>query len=224
MTTVDGGEDRDGRCGARKRQGFGNCTQRAGWGTSHPGSGPCKLHGGATSAHVRKAERERAEAAVLTFGLRREGVLPEQILLEETQWTAGHVAWLRAEVQQLERQELTWGRAEMKDGVVTYKAGEPVIVKLFVQQQRHLMLVAKAAADAGVSERLVKLAEAQGQLLAEGLRWLVLTVAEQWPSPELGVLLRDTSKLMLAHLAAGAVPVVEGDWAAADVSTIEGAT
>lgn len=36
-------------CGARKRQGDdgGICTQKAGWGTDHPGQGRCKLHGGA---------------------------------------------------------------------------------------------------------------------------------------------------------------------------------
>lgn len=34
-------------CGAKKRQGTGVCTQKAGWGTDHPGSGRCKLHGGA---------------------------------------------------------------------------------------------------------------------------------------------------------------------------------
>lgn len=33
-------------CGAKKRQGEGNCTRPAGWGTDHVGFGPCKLHGG----------------------------------------------------------------------------------------------------------------------------------------------------------------------------------
>ena len=36
------------RCGARKKQGPGRCTQKAGWGTVHVGQGKCKLHGGAT--------------------------------------------------------------------------------------------------------------------------------------------------------------------------------
>lgn len=33
-------------CGAKKKQGEGFCTQRAGWGTDHVGDGRCKLHGG----------------------------------------------------------------------------------------------------------------------------------------------------------------------------------
>jgi hypothetical protein len=35
-------------CGAKKRQGEGHCTRPAGWGTPHPGYGPCKLHGGSS--------------------------------------------------------------------------------------------------------------------------------------------------------------------------------
>ncbi len=34
------------KCGAKKRQGSGKCTQPAGWGTDHTGEGKCKLHGG----------------------------------------------------------------------------------------------------------------------------------------------------------------------------------
>jgi len=34
-------------CGKKNRQGL-PCARPAGWGTPHPGSGPCKLHGGST--------------------------------------------------------------------------------------------------------------------------------------------------------------------------------
>lgn len=36
-------------CGGKKRQGPGNCTQRAGWGTDHPKEGRCKLHAGCST-------------------------------------------------------------------------------------------------------------------------------------------------------------------------------
>jgi len=49
MTVADFSTGHDGpRCGSRKRQGDGTCTQVAGWGTDHVGEGPCKLHGGST--------------------------------------------------------------------------------------------------------------------------------------------------------------------------------
>jgi len=41
---ISGGQ----QCGARKHQGAGLCAKPAGWGTSHPGFGSCKLHGGST--------------------------------------------------------------------------------------------------------------------------------------------------------------------------------
>lgn len=52
----------DKSCGARKKQGDGTCTQAAGWGTTHPGIGRCKLHGGATPQQKAGAARTRAEA------------------------------------------------------------------------------------------------------------------------------------------------------------------
>ena len=65
---------RDGpRCGAKKHQGDGTCTQVAGWGTDHVGEGPCKLHGGSTrsvakGSRLRLVER-KARAVMETYGL-----------------------------------------------------------------------------------------------------------------------------------------------------------
>lgn len=66
MTTESNGPGHDGRalCGGQLRQRDGTCTQAAGWGTSHPGVGRCKLHGGSTSTHVAAAQRVRAEETV----------------------------------------------------------------------------------------------------------------------------------------------------------------
>lgn len=50
-------------CGAKVRKGTATCRQPAGWGTSHPGVGACKLHLGTTSQATARAEelaRERA--------------------------------------------------------------------------------------------------------------------------------------------------------------------
>src|SRR5689334_21056250 len=46
MTAPKPGKSLDGtRCGRKTKSG-GRCTQPAGWGTDHVGSGACKLHGG----------------------------------------------------------------------------------------------------------------------------------------------------------------------------------
>jgi hypothetical protein len=54
------------RCGAKKRQGEDGetCTQMAGWGTEHPGTGHCKLHGGNTRNQRVAAANEIAEREV----------------------------------------------------------------------------------------------------------------------------------------------------------------
>jgi len=47
-------------CGAKKRQGTGNCARPAGWGTGHVGFGSCKLHGGSTVNGGKAAEKQEA--------------------------------------------------------------------------------------------------------------------------------------------------------------------
>lgn len=51
-------------CGGPKRQSDGVCTRPAGWGTPHPGTGRCKLHGGSTQSHVKAAQAAQAQALV----------------------------------------------------------------------------------------------------------------------------------------------------------------
>lgn len=49
-------------CGAKKRQGEGNCTRPAGWGTDHVGQGRCKLHfGNNPIKHGRYSSIKRAD-------------------------------------------------------------------------------------------------------------------------------------------------------------------
>jgi hypothetical protein len=54
--------------------------------------------------------------AVRTLGLPVD-VDPGKALLDEIHWTAGHVAWLREKVQELEAEELVWGKTQHDDGV-----------------------------------------------------------------------------------------------------------
>lgn len=39
---------------------------------------------------------------------------PARVLLDEIHWMAGHVAWLREKVQELEADELIWARSSTK--------------------------------------------------------------------------------------------------------------
>lgn len=161
-------------CGARKRQGTGNCTRPAGWGTTHAGQGTCKLHGGAARSHQTKADRLNAIAAVQTFGLPRT-VDPRQALLEEVHRTAGHVEWLRIQVASLSEEAVGWGVTESsvsdKEGrSVKQEARAHIWVELYQKERRHLVDVCKAAISAGIEERRVRVAEQQGELLAGAIR------------------------------------------------------
>lgn len=70
-------------CGAKKRQGGGTCTQKAGWGTDHVGKGRCKLHGGVsgTLTHGRYSQVSDKRLAQLIEEIRNDpnplDVVPE---------------------------------------------------------------------------------------------------------------------------------------------------
>jgi hypothetical protein len=174
MATAEDADGHDRYCGANKRQGEGTCHRPAGWGTDHPGAGRCKLHGGSTPDHKKAAKVELARRAVDTYGLPRE-VTPDVALLEEVHRTAGHVAWLAEVVAKIEHDDLVWGKTEEAEktatefsGVdTTYKAVPNIWLTLYQQERKHLAAVAKAAIDAGIAERQVRIAEQQGQMLAK---------------------------------------------------------
>src|SRR5690242_14754665 len=113
------------RCGGPRRQAEGTCAQAAGWGTPHPGIGRCKLHGGSTPSHVAAAQAEMARRAMETYG-RKADTNPVDALLDEVRWTAGHVAWLRDRIRELEQDALTWGLTEKVDKGATEFAGTDI--------------------------------------------------------------------------------------------------
>jgi len=89
MTDAEPAIIRDGKCGGKKKQGDGTCTQPAGWGTPHAGTGRCKLHGGCSPASVTAGLNEQAarELALLD-------VEPVTNALEELARLAGQaVRW-----------------------------------------------------------------------------------------------------------------------------------
>lgn len=135
----------------------------------------CRMHLGKKAADV--ISEAEARKAVATYGLRRD-IAATDALLEEVQWTAGHVAWLREKVAEIKAADLVWGMTEQAeknatefDGTDTTYAAKPnVWLQLYMAERKHLLDVTKAAISVGIEERRVKLAEAQGALLNEVLR------------------------------------------------------
>ncbi|MDQ0756090.1 hypothetical protein [Arthrobacter sp. B3I4] len=123
------------------------------------------------------AARETMTKAVRTLGLPID-VDPGKALLDEIHWTAGHVAWLRDKVQELQDDDLVWGRASTEVGIgpegpidkTTEKADASVWYQLYLKEREHLAKVCSLALRAGIEERKVKLAESQGLLVADAIR------------------------------------------------------
>lgn len=165
--------NREGKAGQR-------CTQRR-----MRFQNVCQAHGGKapqnTAAARRRYAEENARRAVQTYGLKIETTATEA-LLDEVQWTAGHVAWLRERVQAIETEtlesgqqsELVWGTTRRKTGGEdwgeTEEAAPNVWLKLYQQERKHLVDVCQAAIKAGIEERRVRLAEQQGALVAQAIR------------------------------------------------------
>lgn len=151
-----------------------------------PGAPTCRFHGSANARSRQAAARRLAEAEaarqVATLGLPID-ITPTDALLEEVRWTAGHVAWLRGKVAELDPEPgrvtddghnpgtaLTWGTTKVKiggdDAGITAEAKPSIWYELYARERDHLVKVAGAALKAGVEERRVRLAEQQGDLVA----------------------------------------------------------
>lgn len=124
----------------------------------------CRMHGGASPNAKAAAERrlaaERAANAIEKFGGRRD-IDPAAALLEEVHRTAGHVSWLESQIAE--------GQVDIAQS--TLRGVEPSVwMQLYNTERNRLIAVTKAALDAGIAERQVQLAEAQGLMLASVIR------------------------------------------------------
>ena len=135
------------------------------------GHDKCRMHAGVKAEQVK--QRVSAQRSVATYGLPLE-VDPHDALLAEVHRTAGHVQWLGQVIADLDQGALNWGMTREKDGGddrgTTWEAAPPVWVKLYQDERAHLVRVAKAAIDAGIDERRVRLAEEQGQVIVQVLK------------------------------------------------------
>jgi len=178
MIDLEGCERGDYHCHGRRRgldrltdQGKQRvCHVRAGRGTTHLGIGHCKNHGGGTKEAQINADRIKVAAVVATYGGPID-IDPAQALLTEVRRTAGHVEWLGKVLAAMPPEDLTWGRYEVvdkpastpaPDGSVAMvaeeiksRAGANMLLQLYQAERKHLVMVAKAAIEAGASQRMV---------------------------------------------------------------------
>lgn len=189
------------RCGAHGRRADEPCDR-----VPMKGGDRCYIHGGASPQAKRKAaERileERARKLVDTYGRKVETTATEA-LLEEVQWTAGHVAWLRERVQEVEQDALVWGKTQSKTGGQDWGETEAAVpniwLKIYQDERAHLVKVCAEAIKAGIEERRVRLAEQQGALVAQAIRAIL---GDLRLTPEQQELVKDVVPRHLRALAA----------------------
>lgn len=166
------------------------------------GQNICHTHGGAAprskDAGERRVTEQKARALVETYGRKIETTATEA-LLDEVKWSAGHVAWLRERVQEIEadaepgsENALVWGITRKKTGGEDYgtteEAAPNIWIKLYQTERTHLVKVCSEAIRAGIEERRIRLAEQEGALVAQAIRAILgdlqLTPEQQARVPE----------------------------------------
>jgi hypothetical protein len=144
----------------------------------------CGHHGGLSPQALAAAASRRVEEAAREAVARHhldDSIDPATALLEEVRRSSGAVKWIRARITALDPDVLICGtryvrRTEDADGLTTVTEAGPGVHlwwRLYQEERKHLASVSSAALAAGAQERLVRLAEQQGALLADGLTWLL---------------------------------------------------
>lgn len=158
-------------CGAKKKNGE-LCRAFSGQGTDHPGVGRCKFHLGNTKTHSVNAVVQESQRRMIKLGMPIE-IHPHEALLHMLYLASGHVAWLRETIADL-------------DDLGTFESR--VLVQLYGEERDRVTKVAKAAVDAGVAEREIRLAEEHGEQL-------YLLLSGIFGDPELGLTLTQQERL-----------------------------
>ena len=168
-------------CQAHKKEarGGGPCLA-----TPVPGGTVCKWHGGnspsAKAAATKRLATLAAAEQVARLGLRVD-IHPADVLIDLVHWTAGEVAYWRAQVVAIEdeggRRSLTWGVTKEKSGgddFGTTQEAKPHIAYVMLRDASdRLAQYAAAALKAGVEERRVRMAEQQGALVADVIKGIL---------------------------------------------------
>lgn len=168
MTVAGSPKGRDGTlCGARKRQSEGTCTQVAGWGTDHVGTGRCKLHGGATRNQATAAQRRQIEDEARRILADLGTAEPVANPLLALQQLAGEVLAFKDALRSLV-EKLTNVRY---DGPIGEQIrGEVVVYERALDRCGRLLAeIARLNIDARMVEIGTRIAEAQGVIVVQAL-------------------------------------------------------
>ena len=160
VTEPEPAPNRDSRyCGGKKKQGEGTCTRPAGWGTPHPGTGRCKLHGGCAPSSVAAGLQAQAERL-----LYKHDAAPVTNPLEALQALAGRALALEQVIGE-KVNDLRSIRYETEGGGEQIRGELQVLERAMDRCGRLLTDIAKL----NVEERLAAVREKTARMLEEAL-------------------------------------------------------
>jgi hypothetical protein len=174
MTAGGSGPRHDSpKCGAKKKQGEGNCKRPAGWGTDHAGAGQCKLHGGCMPNNRVAALAEQAERLLYRYD-----AAPCKDPLEALQRLAGRALALEETIGQLVN-DLTSIRYESggESGGEQLRAEVAVLERAMDRCGKLLVDIAKL----NIEERMATVTEAQAAMAEKAL---MATLGEMGFTPQ----------------------------------------
>lgn len=155
-------------CGAPKKQGPGNCTRPAGWGTDHVGVGRCKMHLGNSPTHrisgARRLAADRIRRDLDAIEIRE----IDNPLAELRRLTGEVVAWKDALASHVAN--LTDAMRYRDD-----KGGEQLRAEVALYERamdragKFLEMWARLGIDAMLAEMQVKVTEGQVTAMTRGL-------------------------------------------------------
>jgi hypothetical protein len=141
----------NGFCGAARRSG-GFCQAKAGQGTSHPGSGFCRLHGGTTPSG--KLKGVKAEAVFMGAP---KSINAVDAIIWVIHITAGEIEWFSERMKELDKGEWYEHSVIGKQMHVLQRERANAMVRL----ERF----SKDALSLGLMERRIRMAEMYGSAL-----------------------------------------------------------
>lgn len=138
---------------------------------------------GSSGMRVSARGKGQLEKAARLYGEDSTATDPAEILLMEIRRTAGHIEWLRAQIEfadpktfvhslWLVRRQSGYINPKEIDMTAFSDAGA-LWVDLYLQERRHLAAICRTALAAGIEERRVRLAERQAENLGRAVKGML---------------------------------------------------
>lgn len=188
------------KCGAVK-QNKEKCGLPAGYGTAHPGKGPCKHHFGNTRGVEKGVALDDAQDVIEKIrGMGVEmDIDPIDALIWSVRDIAGRVAWHSAVIAR-------WQILQPDGSARALTPEEADFYARYQEERDALVRAAKMAQSAGVSERAVALAEQTATILANTIEQIL--AALQLNEAQRALIPEVVPPIMRAN--AVRVPLIEG--------------